>query len=260
MSYQLEVGARSVEDVFAACRGGADRVELYVSPSEGALTPSAGLVRACVQARQAAALDIGLFAMLRPRAGDMLYSKEEFSTMRHDQELLLQQGIDGLMFGVLTPEGELDLARMRELMQHCGSRPVTLHRAFDAVRDPFKTMRQAIDLGVEYLLCGGLTQSGNWDRKLLPELFELAAGKIKMVIALGPSFKTVNLPDFLLNSPFQEYHIVNGYRQRASAMKYRPGMEAEADDYLRKNQATVEYLEESAVREIRDIMDKHERQ
>ena len=259
MSYQLEVGARSIEDVFAAHRGGADRVELYVSPNEGALTPSAGLVKACVEARKKAAINIGLFAMLRPRAGDMLYSKTEFTTMRHDQELLLQQGIDGLMFGILTPEGELDLPRMRELIKHNEGKLVTLHRAFDAVRDPFETMRQAIDLGVEYVLCGGLAQSGTWDRKMLPDLFELAAGRIKMVIALGSAFKTENLPDFLNNTPFQEYHIVNGYRCRASGMKDRPDMEAAADDHLQKGMDAVEYLEEEAVREIRRIMDTHKR-
>ena len=50
--YQLEVGARTVEDALSAWRGGADRVELYVSPMEGALTPSMGLVQAAVQAKK----------------------------------------------------------------------------------------------------------------------------------------------------------------------------------------------------------------
>jgi copper homeostasis protein len=258
MGYQLEVGARSVEDAIAAWRGGADRVELYVSPTEGALTPSAGLVKAVLAARKKLGFAMGLFAMLRPRAGDMLYSNDEFITMQHDLEILIEQGIDGLMFGILRTDGTLDLPRMKQLVQAAGDRVVTLHRAFDAVRDPFETLEQAVDLGVAYLLCGGLPQAGCWDRSLLPELHERAAGRIKLVIALGAAFKTPDLPDFLKNTSFQEFHIVNGYRQRPSMMCYRPDLKADEDDYLQQGSSFVEYLDENAVREIREIFKQYE--
>jgi len=258
MRYQLEVGARTVEDMLSAWRGGADRVELYVSPNEGALTPSAGLVKAAVEARKQQGSSLGLFAMLRPRAGDMLYSNEEFTTMQRDLDILIEQGIDGLMFGILHPDGTLDLPRMKKLIQASAGRTITLHRAFDAVRDPFETLEQAVDLGISYLLCGGLVQAGCWDRKLLPALHERAAGRIRLVIALGPAFKTPDLPSFLTGTPFCEYHIVNGYRQRPSAMQYCPGIEAQKDDYLQKGRAFVEYLEENTVREIREIMNQYQ--
>ena len=258
MSYQLEVGARSVEDAISAWRGGADRVELYVSPTEGALTPSAGLVRAAVEARKAMGFKLGLFAMLRPRAGDMLYSNDEFVTMQHDLQILLEQGIDGLMFGILRADGTLDLPRMKKLVQAAGERVITLHRAFDSVRDPFETLEQAVDLGISYLLCGGLPQAGCWDRKLLPALHERAAGRIKLVIALGSAFKTANLPDFLKNNKFQEFHIVNGYRKRPSMMRYCPDLKVDEDDYLQRGSSFVEYLEEKAVREIREIFMQYE--
>ena len=58
--YRFEVGARSVADYLAAWRGGADRVELYASPLDGALTPSAGLVRETVKARTADGAAISL--------------------------------------------------------------------------------------------------------------------------------------------------------------------------------------------------------
>ena len=84
--YQLEVGARTVEDALSAWRGGADRVELYVSPTEGALTPSMGLVQAAVAAKKAANSNLGLFVMLRPRSGDFLYSDADFDTLLRDTE------------------------------------------------------------------------------------------------------------------------------------------------------------------------------
>ncbi|MFA6931337.1 MAG: copper homeostasis protein CutC [Lentisphaeria bacterium] len=259
MRYQLEVGARTLEDALAAWRGGANRVELYVSPTEGALTPSAGLVRAVVEARRQQNFTLGLFAMLRPRAGDMFYSSSEFNIMQQDLEILLDQGIDGLMFGILSPDGELDVPRMRHLIQSAPGKIITLHRAFDGVRDPFRTLEQAVDLGIQYLLCGGFSQSGCWDRQLLPSLLERAAGRIQLVMALGPAFQTPQLGKILQETAFEQFHIVNGYRKRPSQMQYQPGIETPKDDYLQKTSSYVEYLEEQTVREIRNIMDQFER-
>jgi hypothetical protein len=89
-------------------------------------------------------------------------------------------------------------------------------------------------------------------------LHERAAGRIRLVIALGSAFKTPDLSAFLTDTPFCEYHIVNGYRKRPSAMQYCPGIEAQKDDYLQKGRGFVEYLEESAVREIREIMEQYD--
>jgi len=141
VKYQLEVGARTVDDVLAAERGGADRVELYSSPLEGALTPSAGLIQSAVEAVK----HLKLFVMIRPRAGDFLYSRREFETMQRDVGIALEMGADGIMCGILDADGRLDVTRMRSLIAQCGERSFTLHRAFDFSRYPLETLEQAID-------------------------------------------------------------------------------------------------------------------
>jgi hypothetical protein len=88
-------------------------------------------------------------------------------------------------------------------------------------------------------------------------LHEQAAGRIKIMVALGPSFKTPDLPQLLIPGMPLDFHIVNGYRQRKSGMRYLPGMEPGDDDFLMKHLSTVDYLEEATVREIRDIMNKY---
>ena len=77
------------------------------------------------------------------------------------------------------------------------------------------------------------------------------------MVALGPAFKTPTLPELLLEDMPTDFHIVNGYRQKKSLMKYVPGMKPGDDDYLMQRLSTVEYLEESTVREIRNIMDEY---
>ncbi len=256
--YQLEVGARTVEDALSAWRGGADRVELYVSPTEGALTPSAGLVTAAVQAKKAANIGLQLFVMLRPRSGDSLYTASEFEILKRDAEILYAAGGDGFMCGIVTDDGRLDVKRMAEIKKLVPDKPFTLHRAFESTRDQFRTLEEAVDLGIDYILTGGLLPDGSLDSARLAALIEKAAGRIKIVVALGSGFQVPLLEPIIKSTGATEYHIVNGYRQRPSAMKFVPGGDALDDDHLRKKLGTVDYLEESAVRELRDIFNKFE--
>ena len=256
--YQLEVGARTVDDAMSAWRGGADRVELYVSPTEGALTPSMGLVQAAVQAKKETGIGLGLYVMLRPRSGDFLYSDADFDTLLRDTDNLYAAGADGFMCGIVTADGMLDVKRMKEVMKRCPGKPFTLHRGFESTRDQFRTLEECVDLGINYILTGGLLPNGGLDTARLAQLVEKAAGRIKIVVALGSGFQVAMLDPIIQQSNCTEYHIVNGYRKRISGMKWVPGCEALDDDHLRKKLGTVDYLEESAVRELRDIFDKYE--
>ena len=256
--YQLEVGARTVEDALSAWRGGADRVELYVSPTEGALTPSMGLVQAAVAAKKQAKSDLGLFVMLRPRSGDFLYSDADFDTLLRDAENLYNAGADGFMSGIVTADGMLDIKRMKEVMKRCPGKPFTLHRGFESTRDQFRTLEECVDLGIDYILTGGLLPDGSLDTERLAKLMEKAAGRIKIVVALGSGFQVKMLAPIIEQSNCVEYHIVNGYRKRPSLMQWAPGCEALDDDHLRQKLGTVDYLEESAVKELRDIFNKYE--
>ncbi len=256
--YQLEVGARTVEDALSAWRGGADRVELYVSPMEGALTPSMGLVQAAVQAKKETGIGLGLYVMLRPRSGDFLYTDADFDTLLRDTDNLYAAGADGFMCGIVTADGMLDVKRMKEVMKRCPGKPFTLHRGFESTRDQFRTLEECVDLGIDYILTGGLLPGGGLDTARLAQLVEKAAGRIKIVVALGGGFQVEMLDPIIQQSNCTEYHIVNGYRKRLSGMKWVPGCEALDDDHLRQKLGTVDYLEETAVRELRDIFNKYE--
>ena len=142
MKYMLEVGARTIDDVLAAERGGANRVELYSSPLEGALTPSAGLIKTASEVVN----NLLLFVMIRPRAGDFLYSDNEFETMQRDVEIAVEMGADGIMSGILKSDGNLDVERMKDLKRRSGNKKFILHRAFDFSRKPMRTLDEAISL------------------------------------------------------------------------------------------------------------------
>ena len=103
-NYRFEICANSVESCLAAQQGGADRVELCASIPEGGTTPSYGEM---LVARRL--LTIRLHAIIRPRGGDFLYNAHEAATMIADIQAARQAGVDGVVVGCLTAEGDIDL-------------------------------------------------------------------------------------------------------------------------------------------------------
>ena len=127
--YKFEVCANSVESCIEAEKGGAGRVELCASIPEGGTTPSYGEI---VMARRM--IGIKLHVIIRPRGGDFIYTPLELSTMVEDIRMARMAGADGLVFGCLTADGDVDMATMARLMAASDGLPVTFHRAFDRCR------------------------------------------------------------------------------------------------------------------------------
>ena len=133
MPYTLEVCVDSVASALAAKRGGADRLELCADLIIGGTTPSLALVR---QVKAETGLPVR--ALLRPRFGDFCYDRYELAQMAETAAALVQAGADGIVTGVLTPEGEPDVDALRPIYAaaraaaKAAGRPVvcTLHRAF----------------------------------------------------------------------------------------------------------------------------------
>ena len=130
-NYTFEICANSAESCVAAQQGGAQRVELCASMPEGGTTPSYGEIR---MARKL--IDIRLHVIVRPRGGDFLYSPMELDIMEEDIRMAREAGADGVVFGCLTPEGDVDREAMQKLLKVSEGLSVTFHRAFDYVRNP----------------------------------------------------------------------------------------------------------------------------
>ena len=140
--FQFEVCANSVESCLAAQKGGANRVELCAGIPEGGTTPSYGEISVAREVLDATRLHV----IIRPRGGDFLYSPIEVKAMLKDIEMAKQLKADGVVFGCLTAEGEIDLTIMQELMKAAQGLSVTFHRAFDVCRDPKKALEQSLHL------------------------------------------------------------------------------------------------------------------
>ena len=150
MSKILEVCVDSLASARSAIAGGADRLELCSALSIGGLTPYAELLQ---QIRKDS--NIPIRCLMRPRAGDFLYSPEEIQMMARQIKHLKNMGADGFVIGCLTSDGELDAYAMEPLLDAAEGYGLTLHRAIDVSKNLYKTYLAAANLGFDTVLTSG---------------------------------------------------------------------------------------------------------
>ncbi len=196
----LEVVVDSVESAQAAQAGGAQRVELCADLLEGGITPSAGMI-----ATVRRAIAIGMVVMIRPRGGDFCYSEAEFAVMQHDIGVAKELGADSLVFGILTPRGDLDVERMAALIALARPLPVTCHRAFDMARDPHATLEALIELGVARVLTSGGESSALEGLDQIAALIAQARGRI--IVMPGGGINERNIGRIVAATGATEVHV-----------------------------------------------------
>lgn len=210
----LEICSGSYESAMAACRGGGDRIELCANLVIGGTTPTQALFE---QVRRDCGLKIHV--LIRPRFGDFLYSRAETEEMERSIGLFRELGADGVVIGALTPDGDLDLETMKRLMAQAGEMSVTLHRAFDMTRDPYRTLEEAAALGCSAILTSGQASSAPLGSSLLGQLHRRSAGRITIMAGCG--VKSGNIPALHRETGIRAYHATARTGVGDSAMRYR---------------------------------------
>lgn len=241
----FEVCANGVESCIAAEEGGADRVELCAGIPEGGTTPSYGEI---VVARKVLK-NTRLHVIIRPRGGDFLYTPLEMERMKEDIFIARKLGADGVVFGCLTADGDVDLEQNRVLLDYAHGLSVTFHRAFDRCRDSLTALEQIIGLGFDRILTSGQQPTAEIGIPLLSELRIKAADRI--AILAGSGVNETNIRKIYEATGIREYHF-SARESQKSRMKYanssvymgKQGMDEETLDYStnRRVKATIDAM------------------
>ncbi len=160
--------------------GGADRVEFCQNLEAGGTTPSAGQIGLA-----RVSLSIGLHVLIRPRAGDFLYSDIEFEEMKADIQYCKEQGCEGVVIGLLQVDGQVDAVRTAALVRLASPMHVTFHRAFDVCRDPIEALEAIIDCGCGRLLTSGMRNTALEGAELIATLVKQAKGRLEIMPGAG---------------------------------------------------------------------------
>ena len=195
----LEISVESVDAAAAAERAGADRIELCADLSAGGLTPDAALIRAVRQQNQ-----IPIFVMIRPRAGDFVYSSSEFAQMKKSVAAAKDSGASGLVFGILKMDRTVDIDRTRKLVELAQPLRVTFHRAFDACPDLAQALGGVLRSGASRILTSGGAASAPEGTDNLATLVA-AAGK-RVTVVPGSGINAENILQLAAATRAQEFH------------------------------------------------------
>ncbi|KAG0289761.1 hypothetical protein BGZ98_003727, partial [Dissophora globulifera] len=193
---------------------GGSRIELCAGLMEGGITPSAGLI-ATVKAKTS----LPVMVMIRPRGGDFCYDDDEFEAMLYDIKLCHSLKADGVVFGILLPDGSVDKARVKTLVEASLPMKVTFHRAFDMVKDPFQALEDIIEIGgIQRILTSGCERSAYDGLDLLVDLSKRANGRIIIMPGAGITERNVNKIVSAMNAT--EVHVGAG-GSKESRMEFR---------------------------------------
>lgn len=201
----LEVCVDSLAGLERAQAGGAARIELCERLDLGGISPSREFLE-----RALAAAKIPLHVMVRPRAGDFVYSEVEFEAMKRELQRLRDLPVAGAVFGVLKADSSIDLRRTRELVERSRPMSVTFHRAFDDVPDKFAALEQLIELGVERVLTSGGAANAFDGRAMLRRL--VAEADERILVLPGGGVRANNAGHLIAETGVRELHSSTPFR------------------------------------------------
>jgi copper homeostasis protein len=196
---KVEVCVDSVQSGIDASESGADRLEVSSCLEIGGITPSYGLVKEITNK-----IDIPVMVLIRPRSGDFTYTKSEKNVMLESMRSFTNLNIKGFVVGALDDKGNLDESFLAGIMDEFGNYPITFHRAFDYVNDPYKTLKQLIQLKIKRVLTSGQRDDIIKGKDMLKKLQKQA--RDGFIVMPGGGITPENVYDLVSYTKVKEIH------------------------------------------------------
>jgi copper homeostasis protein len=195
----LEITVESLDTALAAERGGADRIELCCELVDGGVTPPVATLRKIHEE-----LEIPVFTIIRPRAGNFVYTDAEFAIMLRDIGIVRDLALDGVALGILHADNTVDIERTRELVESARPLEVTFHRAFDRTGDLHRALNDVIQTGATRILTSGGANGAPQGAVALRQLVAAAAGHI--IVMPGAGLHAANIAQIAADTHAKEFH------------------------------------------------------
>lgn len=213
----LEVIVQNSRDAYLAEQYGANRMEVVSAISEGGLTPSFGAIKEIVHVSNLPAI-----MMIRPHSFSFVYDESARIVMERDIAFAKEVGVQGIVYGGITEDGNIDRALLEKVIDWKGDLDLTFHRALEATKDieaSYKVLRE-YGKDINQLLTSGGTRSAldslprlkRWiqDSKENPDSFQ---------ILVGSGVKPENIATFQATLNHTDYHVGSAAREASDFSK-----------------------------------------
>jgi len=237
--YVIEIAVSDFATTKSAIDGGADRIELCANLNEGGTTPSYGTIRQCREE-----FTTLIYPIIRPRGGDFLYTKDEFSVMVNDVKLCKDLGCDGVVIGLLNMDGTIDIARTSQLLELAYPLGVTFHRAFDRCKNPLEALEQVIEMGCERILTSGQQPGAPEGVEMITQLNKAADGRI--TIMPGSGVRKENIKMLAEKTGCTEFHSSLRSVEKSSMQYIHPSFKDARESYMNNS---IDYKEVISLRD-----------
>jgi len=210
----FEVCVDSFESCEEAIKGGAGRLELCSSLFLGGLTPSYGMMkmireRLCSSSSNNSNNNnttVPIHILIRPRAGDFLFSDIEMEIMEKDILIAKELGFEGVVIGILLSDGSIDKQRTRQLASLAYPMSITFHRAFDMCNDYKQAFNDLLSIDcIDRILTSGLESSVLEGIDVIKDLIEMSKNT-RIKILPGGGINERNLSKILKKTKTKEIH------------------------------------------------------
>jgi copper homeostasis protein len=230
----LEIAVFNISSAIIAANAGADRIELCENPFDGGTTPSYGTLKTVREK-----VSIPVFPIIRPRGGDFLYSTEEYEVMKKDILLCKDLGFEGLVIGILLPDGSIDIKRTAKLVKLAYPLEVTFHRAFDRAKDPLKSLEDIIKCGCQRILTSGQVPNAFDGKELIKQMVDQSAERI--IIIPGSGVRSNNIKALASYTGAHELHS-SARKNITSAMEFKQSSMQETLENISVDSSEVKFM------------------
>ena len=224
----LEICCYSATSAIKAAEAGANRIELCENFTEGGTTPSYGTIKYVLDR-----VKIPVNVILRPRGGDFLYNNAEFEVMKQDVLKIKKLGANGVVFGMLTASGDINIKQVKEIKELASPLECTFHRAFDMCNDMFKALQQLKEIGIQKVLTSGGKNTAYEGIDVLEQLVVLAKNDI--IIMPGSGINDKNIKEIYIKTKAKEYHASCKTFEKSDMTYFNPNIQ------MGKNKSINEY-------------------
>jgi len=174
-----EACVETFEEAVLAEERGATRIELCSDLANDGLTPSFKLMK-----KACSSLKIPVMVMIRPRAGNFVYTKNEIQQMKAEIDLAKKAGAFGVVFGLLTTDNKIDEQNTAILAECAKPLSVTFHKAIDELENPVEgaLILSKID-GIQRILTSGGKPTALEGHEVICEMIKVTEDKITILVA-----------------------------------------------------------------------------
>ncbi len=174
-----EACVETLEEAIIAEKRGADRIELCSDLANDGLFPSVELMQLTISA-----LKIPVMVMIRPRAGNFIYTEREIAEMKSEIDLAKKAGATGVVFGLLTADNKIDIKNTQLLADYASPLPVTFHKAIDESENLVDSVIDLLKIAnIKRILTSGGRPTALEGQETIRKMIEVAGEQITILVA-----------------------------------------------------------------------------